>query len=55
MAGWDGEYSRAGAVADHDHRRMRNLHDTFPFNKEECLQIGSLVQRTFIRHAAHGE
>lgn len=55
MAIWDGEHSRAGAVAGHRHGRMRDLRDTFPFDKEECHRMGSFAQRTFIRHSAHGK
>ena len=55
MANGDGERSRADALASHGHHRLRDLRDTFPFDKEECHRMGGFVQCTFTRHAAHGE
>ena len=55
MASWDDERPCASGVVSHRRSEMRALHDTFPFDKEEYHRMGGFIQRTFIRHAVHGE
>ena len=40
MPSLDGKRSRAGNVAGHDHNETRALHNTFPFEIDECHRMG---------------